>query len=223
MKDPAVLFYFQDFLVGTEFMEDAEVGKYIRVLCHLADKGVLTPRQLSFICRGDVPLSVLSKLKTDDDGNFYQQRMRTEREKRMSYSESRRQNRIKKSDNICKTYDQHMENENEDDNTTFKKGNKGKVKSKEFYLAEREKTENTSFHFFVDYLLGKNELNRPFSKILNMKDPIGHLRFEELQTLAAEHNTKIMDKVRGIENHKTQYASFNLTLTNWIKKENNVR
>lgn len=126
-------------------------------------------------------------------------------------------------DHMAIEMDLHMENENEDDNTTLKKGNKGKVKSKEFYLAERTKTDNASFHFFVDYLLGKNELNRPFSKILNMKDPIGHLRFEELQTLAAEHNTKIMDKVRGIENHKTQYASFNLTLTNWIKKENNVR
>lgn len=29
MKYPAVLFYFQDFLVGTEFMTDNEVGKYI--------------------------------------------------------------------------------------------------------------------------------------------------------------------------------------------------
>ena len=29
MKDPAVLFYFQDFLVGTEFMTDEEVGQYI--------------------------------------------------------------------------------------------------------------------------------------------------------------------------------------------------
>ena len=42
MKDPAVLFYFQDFLVGTEFMTDDEVGKYIRILCHQADKGALT-------------------------------------------------------------------------------------------------------------------------------------------------------------------------------------
>ena len=30
MKDPAVLFYFQDFLVGTEFMTDDEVGKYLQ-------------------------------------------------------------------------------------------------------------------------------------------------------------------------------------------------
>lgn len=37
MKDPAVLFYFQDFLVGTDFMTADEVGKYIRILCHQAD------------------------------------------------------------------------------------------------------------------------------------------------------------------------------------------
>ena len=124
MKDPAVLFYFQDFLVGTEFMEDAEVGKYIRVLCHLADKGVLTPKQLSFICRGDVPLSILSKLLTDDDGNFYQRRMREERKKRIDYSESRRKNRVKKDNKICESYDGHMENENINENINVNKKSK---------------------------------------------------------------------------------------------------
>jgi len=54
MKDPAVLFYFQDFLVGTEFMTDEEVGKYIRILCHQADKGPLTEYQVKKICKNHV-------------------------------------------------------------------------------------------------------------------------------------------------------------------------
>jgi hypothetical protein len=112
MKDPAVLFYFQDFLVGTDLMSADEVGKYIRILCHQADKGALTLPQLKRICEGNVPEAVMDKLRIDEEGKYYQDRMRTEREKRISYSESRRQNRIKKEDNICKTYDIHMENEN---------------------------------------------------------------------------------------------------------------
>lgn len=115
MKDPAVLFYFQDFLVGTEFMTDDEVGKYIRILCHQADKGVLTLQQLKRICRGEVPIDIMCKLRQDSDGNYYQERMRMEREKRINYSESRRKNRSK-DENICKTYDKHMENENINDN-----------------------------------------------------------------------------------------------------------
>lgn len=125
MKDPAVLFYFQDFLVGTDFMSADEVGKYIRILCHQADKGSLTLSQLKRICEGSVPEAVMEKLKIDDEGKYYQERMRTEREKRMNYSESRRQNRVKKENNICKTYDSHMENENENINTLKNKGVKG--------------------------------------------------------------------------------------------------
>lgn len=112
MKDPAVLFYFQDFLVGTDFMSADEVGKYIRILCHQADKGSLTLSQLKRICEGTVPEAVMEKLKIDDEGKYYQERMRTEREKRINYSESRRKNRTVKDDNICRTYDKHMENVN---------------------------------------------------------------------------------------------------------------
>ena len=68
MKDPAVLFYFQDFLVGTEFMTDEEVSKYIRILCHQADKGALSESQLKRICRSEVPEAIKEKLKINGDG-----------------------------------------------------------------------------------------------------------------------------------------------------------
>lgn len=109
MKDPAVLFYFQDFLVGTQFMTDDEVGKYIKILCHQADKGALTHLQVQRLCGGSIPDAVMEKLSIDLDGNLYQKRMQFEREKRLKYSESRSKNRT----SICKTYEQHMENEDE--------------------------------------------------------------------------------------------------------------
>ena len=120
MKDPAVLFYFQDFLVGTEFMTDEEVGKYIRILCHQADKGPLTEYQVKKICKNDVvPEAILSKLMKDENGNYYQKRMQTEREKRNNYIESRRHNRSLSKKNISKTYDKRMENENENINNSI--------------------------------------------------------------------------------------------------------
>jgi len=120
MKDPAVLFYFQDFLVGTEFMTDDEVGKYIRILCHQADKGPLTEYQVKKICKNDVvPEAILSKLMKDENGNYYQKRMQTEREKRNNYIESRRHNRSLSKKNIRETYDKRMENENENINNSI--------------------------------------------------------------------------------------------------------
>lgn len=96
MKDPAVLFYFQDFLVGTEFMTDEETGKYIRILCHQADKGALSKVQLKRICRGEVPEAIMAKLKIDDNGNYYQQRMKIEKEKREKHCEHQRENANKR-------------------------------------------------------------------------------------------------------------------------------
>ena len=120
MKDPAVLFYFQDFLIGTGFMTDDEVGKYIRILCHQADKGPLTEYQVKKICKNDVvPEAISSKLIQDENGNYYQKRMQIEREKRNNYIESRRHNRSLSKKNISKTYDKRMENENENINNSI--------------------------------------------------------------------------------------------------------
>jgi hypothetical protein len=209
MKDPAVLFYFQDFLVGTDFMSADEVGKYIRILCHQADKGSLTLSQLKRICEGTVPEAVMEKLKIDDEGKYYQERMRTEREKRINYSESRRKNRAVKDDNICETYDKHMENINENKDIVFSI----------FYDAEILKTKNETYHSFIKFLFGDNDLGRPLKKLLKMNDQISFENFEKLIILSQEHNKKIKDICMGIENHNKTYKSFYLTIRNWLKNK----
>jgi uncharacterized protein YdaU (DUF1376 family) len=168
MKDPAVLFYFQDFLVGTEFMTDEEVGKYMRILCHLADKGSLCKSQLLRICKtSTIPEAISEKLLIDENGNYYQRRMREEREKRVNYSESRRINRTKKEVKICKTYDVHMENENENENININEDRnvllnkrEGKFKSEVFEFAE--KYPETMLSNFCSYW---TELNKSRTKM----------------------------------------------------------
>ena len=105
-KDPAFLFYYQDFLVGTEFMTAEEVGCYIRILCHLADKGRLSLKHMQSICKGYAFTDDLkSKFLTDKDGLFYHGRLSFEVQKRKDYTQSRRDN--------AKAYAKHMEDENE--------------------------------------------------------------------------------------------------------------
>lgn len=111
-KDPAVLFYYQDFLFGTSFMSNEDVGKYIRILCFLADKGSITEKQVLSICKASViPENIHEKLERDSDGNYYQHRMREEQEKRRRFSDSRRKNALGE-----KAYAEHMEDENENRN-----------------------------------------------------------------------------------------------------------
>lgn len=84
-KDPAVLFYPQDFLVGVEFFTNEEVGAYIRVLCHQADKWSLTEKQIKAIS-GNSFDTIIEKFIQDEDGSYYNKKMREVQIKRIQYS-----------------------------------------------------------------------------------------------------------------------------------------
>jgi hypothetical protein len=122
-KDPAFLFYHQDFFTGVSDMTNEEVGAYIRCLCIQAAKGGITEKHMLNICNSyEIDKAIKSKFIFDPaNGFFYNERLRDEIEKRKKYSESRANNRkSKKSDsehmnNISSTYDKHMENENENE------------------------------------------------------------------------------------------------------------
>jgi hypothetical protein len=115
-KDPAFLFYSSDFLTGTMFMDNEQVGKFIRLMCAQHQKGRLTEKDMLKIC-GTHDEDIFSKFAVDESGLYYNERLEQEVEKRKAYSESRRNNRKKKEDMLdtSKTYDKHMENENENE------------------------------------------------------------------------------------------------------------
>ena len=127
MKDPAFLFYSNDFLSGTMLLDNEQVGKYIRLLCLQHQKGHLREKDMLNICNS-YDEDIFSKFKQDEENNYYNERLEYEIQRRKAYSESRRNNRKKKKeDNICKTYEKdmknicnsyekHMENENENEN-----------------------------------------------------------------------------------------------------------
>ena len=121
MKDPAFLFYSSDFLSGTMLMTDEEIGQYIKLLCLQHQKGHLKEKDMLNICK-TYNEDIFSKFKKDEEGNYYNERLEYEANKRKAYSESRRNNRKKKETyekdmkNICNSYEQHMGNANENEN-----------------------------------------------------------------------------------------------------------
>ena len=143
MKDPAVLFYTSDFITGTLTMTDAQRGKYIMLLCLQHQQGYLTEDDMLNICK-TYDEKIYGKFEQGAFGHYYNKRMMIETEKRQKYSESRRKNRVKKEDNICETYDQHMENENININ-------KDVIKEKrEELLKKREETFKSEVYEFMD-------------------------------------------------------------------------
>ena len=152
-KDPAVLFYTSDFLTGTMTMTNEQVGMYIRLLCLQHQRDVLSEKDMLNICKS-YDEQVYSKFAFVD-GIYYNQRMRNEKERRVNFSKSRSENRLKGIENqknkkrkkTRKSYDNHMETETIT-NTSFnynefislfnsitKRAYQGDIKSKEHFSA----------------------------------------------------------------------------------------
>ena len=112
-KDPAFLFYSSDFLTGTMFMSDTQIGKYIKILCTQHQKGHLSEKDMLKICKR-YDKDIFEKFVKDENGKYYNIRLEKEIEKRSAYSKSRSDNRKNKInfENICFSYVKHMENEN---------------------------------------------------------------------------------------------------------------
>jgi len=128
-KSPAVLFYTSDFLVGTMLMNHEQRGAYITLLCLQHQKGRLSQTDVSAV---SVDKTVLEKFTVDEDGNFYNERMEEEIEKRNTHCEKQRSNVLKRYqksttvelNNIPNSYDGSttvlpLENENENENNNI--------------------------------------------------------------------------------------------------------
>lgn len=160
MKDPAFLFYSSDFLSGTMLMTDEEIGQYIKLICLQHQKGHLKEKDILNICKTHNE-EIFSKFKIDEEGNYYNERLETEINKRKAYSESRRNNRKKKEEkttyeedmkNICNSYEKHMENENININiikNNSKRDSKGKKEEEKIHFADFVTMTNAEYEKLV--------------------------------------------------------------------------
>ena len=90
-KDPAVLLYTQDFLVGTITWNYEQIGKYIKLLCIQHQKlNKITLTELQSIA-GDDEL-ILDKFPLQSDGYYYNTRLAMEIENRKVRTNSSRKN-----------------------------------------------------------------------------------------------------------------------------------
>lgn len=175
-------------------------GKYITLLCLQHNKGKLTEKDMLSIC-GSYDADVFAKFTKDEEGCFFNERLSLEIQKRKAYSESRRNNRIKKDvSNISKTYVSHMENENENRNENeiiVEDANEKKTTRKKFVKPDENDVYN---------LMGE----------LNMKGG-SFLSEDKLVTFART----FMDhyEANGWIVGKVPMKDWQSTVRNWMRKE----
>lgn len=218
-KDPAVLLYTSDFLSGTFSMSNEEVGMYIRLLCLQHQKGKLTEKDMQSICKTYVQ-DVYEKFEFKD-GFYINKRMYEEAEKRIKYTESRRNNAKPK--HMKEHMPKHMENENEDinkddninvliyPNSEFEKIWKGWIEYKKSEHKEKfksPKTEQTAINKLVELSNGDSDCA---AKIIN------HSIANRYKGLFALNENKV--NFNNQKTKKEQYEQWYERLKNSISSE----
>lgn len=93
-KDPAFLFYSQDFFTGTSTMNFEDKGKYIHILCIMHQQGRLSEETIRLLV-GSISVSLKSKFSVDEKGLWFNIRLEEEIEKRQFFTNSRKSNGLK--------------------------------------------------------------------------------------------------------------------------------
>jgi len=119
MKDPAFLFYPNDYIGGTMGMNFEEKGAYIELLMLQFNRGHMTEHMIGQTI-GQLWNSIQDKFIKDDKGLFYNERLELEKNKRQNYTESRKNNKLGNNQYTNQStkdrghMTEHMEDENED-------------------------------------------------------------------------------------------------------------
>lgn len=139
-KDPAFLFYPNDWLGGTMGMSFEEKGAYLELLLMQFNRGHMTEHMIRHTI-GHLWDKIKDKFSLDDGGLYYNKRLKTEHENRKRYSESRRNNKNGNNQYTKKTghMTSHMENEdvNRNENKDYSFGKTENLLAKGDFLAPK--------------------------------------------------------------------------------------
>jgi hypothetical protein len=162
MKDPAFLFYPGDYLRDTQCLSEKSQVAYDRIMCEHMRNICISQQQLNFFTKrlSDEEKSELMFLLTPVDGGYQITWVAESICKRRSYSDSRRKNRASKTHNISLSYDEHMENENENVNIIS-----SSLKERKEVTGEKETKEEVSWR--TDYKIYMEELRAAWRELTN--------------------------------------------------------
>lgn len=130
-RDPAFLFYPNDWLGGTMAFSRHEKGCYIDLLMCQFNEGHMELHMVRTIL-GEIDFDsywdkkIKKKFKIDSEGKYYNEKLDNEVIKRKNYTESRRKNLSHKGDYVGSHMGEHMENGNGNNELNYKKNGKSK-------------------------------------------------------------------------------------------------
>lgn len=128
-KDPAFLFYPNDWIGGTMGMTFEQKGAYMELLMLQFNRGHMTSHMIGQVV-GQIWDGIKDKFIQDADGNWYNDRLEVEKTKRKEFTSSRRNNLSGNNQYTKKGghMSNHMENEDVNSINSLTKAKNGKQK-----------------------------------------------------------------------------------------------
>lgn len=185
-KDPAFLFYPNDYIGGTMGMTFEEKGAYMELLMLQFNRGHMTSHMIGQTI-GQLWDNIKDKFEVDEKGAYYNARLDLEKEKRAKYTASRRNNKKgvnqhnKKRGHMTSHTVGRMENENEIVNEN--KDEKENVKNAQVEIWP------TYDDFWTKYPLKKDKKRaRPSWDRLTQKEKEAAVNYLDDYITECEHN-----------------------------------
>ena len=214
-KDPAFLFYPNDWLGGTIGMTFEEKGAYMELLMMQFNRGHMTEHMIGQVV-GQNWLTLKSKFIQDENGLWYNERLDEEKNKRQAYTESRRNNKKgvnqftkneqKKVGHMTTHMKGHMENENGNENKDVISVGKEGAGEKPFQSKPEFVEQFGNYEKLLQDLTEKSGAN----EVLMMQNRINQ---KELENYATEfvNMLKSQKKFDGVKEERRYF-------TNWLPK-----
>ena len=173
-KDPAFLFYPNDYIGGTMGMTFEEKGAYMELLMLQFNRGHMTKHMIGQTV-GQLWDNIKDKFEVDNGGLFYNVRLEEEKEKRKAFTSSRRNNKEGKNQYSKSGHmTSHMEDVNENESRVI---NKDKEK---LFKPDFELFISACFKYLgIPYTQGdpsRHGIESPIRKWLLTQDPKAQLR-----------------------------------------------
>jgi len=173
-KDPAFLFYPNDYLGGTMGMTFEEKGAYIDLLMLQFNRGHMTEHMIGHTV-GQLWKNIKDKFIQDPTGLWYNVRLDEEKSKRMAFTQSRRNNIKGVNQHTLGHMTSHMDNVNvnEDKNINIdfdffwndydkKVGDKSRLKSKWNKLSDNDRNQIMNYlPLYIDAVPDKQFRKNP--------------------------------------------------------------
>ena len=220
MKDPAIVFYTSDFMVGVSNLTMEERGQYITLLCLQHQLGHLSKKTIDLNIP-NVSEDVLNKFQLDEDNKYYNLRLENEIFKRSKFIEHQRENgkkggRPKKAD--------------ENPKETQKKP---KIKAKQKPLEDEDDNENeiNNIYNYIESNFNRTLSPIEYEEISKWEDNDLTRYAVKLAVLNGAYSIKYITKilynwekegiktVQQIQEKEKKYKKVNEEVPEWFDKE----